>query len=306
MRRTICLIASIFMSIASVFADQFSINAENDFILGTDNYYTHGTKLNYLYDGSFSIFDGIYKDKNKSIVFTLGQYIYTPHDKKATEPILTDRPYCGLLYFGVGLMARDNFWCDYWELDLGTVGPDSFAEESQNTIHKWIGSAEAMGWDNQIKNEVGGDLIYQKKYRWRLFKDSFDFIPHAGACAGNFFDYVNGGGFARIGWNLPDDFGLMRMEPTARVMNGNWDWFSVFAYTECDNRYVLHNISLDGNTFKDSQSIEKEAYVRDFEYGVSTRIYLLSLTYGINDRTKEFKGQPHQESFATGVITFCF
>ena len=286
-------------------ADELSINAENDFIFGTDNYYTHGTKINYIWNGSFSIFDGTYKNKTKSTDFTLAQYIYTPHDKKATEPILSDRPYCGLLYFGVGLLARDSVWCDYWELDFGTVGPNSKAEESQNTIHKWIGSAEAMGWDNQIGNELGLNLIYQKKYRWR-WNDTFDYIPHVGACAGNFFDYVNCGAFARLGFNLPDDFGLQRMEPTARVMKMNWDWVSIFAFAEFDNRYVFRNITLDGNTWKDSQSIDKEPYVRDFEYGASIRVYFLTLTYGQNARTKEFVGQPHQESFATAAITFSF
>jgi len=299
------VIILLFISSISL-ANEFSINVENDFIVGTDNYYTHGTRLNYLYDGSFPIFDNIYKDKNKSVNFSLGQYIYTPHDKKATEPILDDRPYCGLLYIGLSLLARDNIWCDYWEFDFGTVGPNSLAEESQNTIHKWIGSAEAMGWDNQIRNELGFNLIYQKKYRWR-WNDTFDVIPHAGGCVGNFFDYANGGAFTRLGWNLPDDFGLVRMEPTARVMNGGfWDNFSLFGYAECDNRYVLRNISLDGNTWKDSQSIKKESYVRDFEYGISMKAFWLTLTYGQNNRTKEFSGQPHQESFATAVITFLF
>lgn len=303
--KTIALIAIMLISSVAM-ADEFSISAENDFIFGTDNHYTHGTKLNYIWDGSFSVFDGVYKDRSKLTTFTLGQYIYTPHDKKATEPILTDRPYCGLLYVGLSLSARDNVWCDYWELDFGTVGPNSFAEESQNTIHKWIDSAEAMGWDNQIGNELGLDLIYQKKYRWR-WDNTFDVIPHVGACVGNLFDYVNGGAFARLGFNLPDDFGIQRMEPTPRIFKTSWwDNFSIFAFADCDNRYVLRNITLDGNTWKDSQSIDKESYVRDFEYGGSLRMFFLSLTYGQNARTKEFVGQPHPESFATAVITFSF
>lgn len=287
------------------YAGEFSINTENDLVFGTDSYYTHGSKFNYLHSDSFPIFDNIYKDKNKSTTFTIGQYIYTPRDKEATEPILNDRPYCGLLYLGIGLTARNNIWCDYWELDLGTVGPNSFAEESQNTIHKLVGSDEAMGWDNQIGNEFGFNLIYQKKYRWR-YNNIFDLIPHAGACVGNFFDYINAGGAVRLGWNLPDDFGLVRMEPTARVMQNNWEWLSIYGYVDFDNRFVFHNITLDGNTFKDSQSIDKESYVMDFEYGVSLRIYSLSLTYGQNERSKEFIGQPKPESFSTAVITFLF
>lgn len=284
-------------------AGDFSIMAENDVVYGTDQHYTHGTRLSYLWDGSFSCFDHIYPDKNKSTQFSLGQYMYTPANKKETKPILNDRPYCGWLYGGFALFARDASWCDSWELDFGTVGPNSKAKETQSLIHQWIGSDIAQGWDNQIGNELGLDLIYQKKYRWR-WNNTFDIIPHIGGSAGNIFTYLNGGAFARLGYNLPDDFGLQRMEPTARVMN--MDWFSIYAYADCDNRYVVRNITLDGNTCKESQSIDKEEYVRDFEYGVSTKIFFLSVAYGINDRTKEFKGQPHQDKFVTGVITFLF
>lgn len=296
----LCLLASFSL------ADSFSTSIENDVIVHTDKYYTHGTRFSYLWEDSFSLFDGVYVGKEKSTQFSLGQYMYTPKDKDSTEPVYGDRPYCGWLYGGFALFARDEYWCDSWELDIGTVGPNSLADKTQKLIHKWTGSKMPMGWDNQIDNEVGADLIYQKKYRYRAW-DVFDIIPHAGGSVGNIFTYANGGGFARLGYNLPDDFGVQRMEPTARVMKkgAGWlNWVGIYGYIDWDNRWVIHNITLDGNTFKESMSVDKEPYVMDTEYGVNVTIWRISFTYGANYRTKEFEGQPESETYGTAVISF--
>ena len=43
----------------------------------------------------------------------------------------------------------------------------------------------------------------------------FDIEPHYGATIGNIYDYANIGAMARFGFNLPRDYGPMRIEPTA-------------------------------------------------------------------------------------------
>jgi len=51
------------------------------------------------------------------------------------------------------------------EIQLGIVGPASFAEETQSLVHELLASQRPNGWDNQLKNEPGLAIIYERKLR---------------------------------------------------------------------------------------------------------------------------------------------
>jgi hypothetical protein len=111
---------------------------------------------------------------------------------------------------------------DTLELDLGIVGRHSYAEEVQEEVHKWLGSNEAKGWKNQLKDEPALELIYERK--WRLSPSnvgrgfSWDFIPHLGGRVGNVSIYGNAGAEFRFGWNPPVDFAPARFVPAAKAV----------------------------------------------------------------------------------------
>ena len=295
--KVLALILCIVHVTNAIHAGSFNIALENDVIAGTDQHYTHGTKFLYFTDAP-SYFDNVFEDKQKEMGIALAQYMYTPSDIGVSELIEDDRPYGGWFYLEALLIARDNTWLDMFGVNLGTTGKESLSEDTQKWIHEMIDSEEPMGWDHQIDSEIGVNLLYQKKYRWRT--KWIDVIPSAGGSLGNIFTYLDAGCTIRGGYNLPDDFGMFKVEPATRVKNG----FVCYSFFSAEGRWVLRNIFLDGNTFEDSHSVDKEDLIADLIAGIGIGYGNLELIYSNTFRSREFKGQEHSNRFGTIVLSW--
>jgi len=217
----------------SLDAGTFSFQLENDLFSGTDQHYTNGTRISWLSPGgetferlelarnfleSIALDDNDNnKDKAVRLGFSFGQDMYTPQDRYTTTLITDDRPYAAWLYGAVSLHTISN--PDSWnkslesvELALGVVGPAALGEETQDFVHEFQFIDTFEGWDNQIHNEPGIALLYERK--WRLGEPTdlgvlgeFDAIPHVGLSLGNISTQAGVGGAIRWGWNLPNNFG---------------------------------------------------------------------------------------------------
>jgi lipid A 3-O-deacylase len=296
-------------------APVFTMYAENDSFTGTDQHYTNGTKFSWL---SADLVDwgqvGWRKtliellpfinrpEGQKNIGFALGQSIYTPRDIEAPNPDLSDRPYAGWSYAEFAFISKTRAISDTIAIQFGIVGPHSLAEDCQRIVHHWIASPTPRGWDYQLRDEMGVNLVYER--RWRLYGRSLleyygiDLVPHAGVSLGNVQTYANAGGTLRLGYNLPSDFGVELARPGSvggaptddldpRVsLTRN---FSIFAFGAGDGRAVAHDIFLDGNTFRSSRSVNKNPFVADLSTGVGLIAGPWQLTYTQVWRTREFK-----------------
>ena len=182
----------------------YAINflAENDLWgSGSDKYFTHGTRLSFVeskeeakgiqsctpeqqekesggLDFIRNMVDPLLGEKSSlktnQISFIIGQNIFTPEDISNPNLIVNDRPYAGWLYFGIGLMRshiikKGLAIFDTLEVDLGIVGPESYAQDVQTWWHKNISdSPRPAGWDNQLKNEPGILVNLERKWRMEL------------------------------------------------------------------------------------------------------------------------------------------
>lgn len=282
------------------YAGVFEISIENDMFHTSDRHYTHGTRISYDFDSAPLWTDFIKGER--TWVASIGQYMYTPSDISIPTPILDDRPYGGWLYLENILCVRNNNWMDMYGLDLGITGPPALCEETQKMIHKWTDSRTPMGWKYQVGTEIGIDLTYQKKYRWRhngLI--DFDVIPSAGGCLGDIFIYTDAQLMARFGLNVPDNFGFLKMEPASRV-NG-LQITSIYGCIMAEERYVLRNIFLDGHN---SQSVEKEDFVSDLGAGIGFSYDKFEILWMDNFRTREFKIQKENDKYTTLAICWRF
>jgi hypothetical protein len=332
-----CALAALIFSIGlgfgegSAYADDpgyvISIQFENDFFGGgTDRHFSHGTRIECLTRPIQWMTDAADKlpwfrserarnspkDELKARAsFSLGQNIFTPEDTAATQLIPEDRPYAGWLYMGFGLVANQGTKrYDKLELEIGVVGPYSFAEDVQTFWHSLLGLQVPQGWDNQLENEVGAVLYYEQTRRfekqnigWGL---DVDVLPHFGGALGNVFTYGAAGITLRLGSELEDDFGPPRIRPSLpgsaffRPEKG-FNWY-VFAGLE--GRALLHNIFLDGNTFTDSHSVDKKPLVGDLQAGLVVQIDRFRVAYTQIFRTKEFDGQEDGDIF--GSVSFSY
>lgn len=306
---------------------------ENDLVSGSDSDYTNGIKVSwvsanlkdYIHDpclprwvrtlnrGFESIHPGHYTSRN--MVVTAGQAMYTPRNKQASGVIADDRPYAGWLYLGLGYNARDARQMDTVEVNLGMVGPASLAERSQDFIHSLRGIQRFNGWGNQLHNELGLQVVAERKNKiWisdNKFGPQFDAISHYGASLGNVATYANAGLELRMGSRLPNDFGTAPIRPAsdsnaplaegaaARRLASN----ALHGFVALDARVVAWDIFLDGNTFGDSHHVAKKNLVGDLSAGLAWQWPGGKLTYAYYMRSKEFKTQSKEHRYGSLTLS---
>jgi hypothetical protein len=305
-----------------------SIQFENDFFGGgTDRHFTHGTRIECLTDPISWITNAADKlpwfstDRAKEhpderlqarAGFSVGQSIYTPEDTSATELIVDDRPYAGWLYAGLGLVANQGAKrYDKLELEVGIVGPCSQADEVQRAWHGLLSIDKPEGWDNQLENELGVVLYYEQARRFGRKvvspKLEMDVIPHFGGALGNVFTYGSAGVVVRLGAGLEDDFGPPRIRPSLPGSSYfHRRGFNGYLFGGVEGRFVLQNIFLDGNTFRDSHSVDREEFVADLQAGIVLQWDRFRLSYTQIYRTKEFDGQDSSNLFGSVSLSYHF
>lgn len=292
----------------------FTMYFENDTFTGTDQHYTNGLKFSWLSADLVDWGQTGWRERvvaalpfinrpggQKNLGFAFGQNIYTPRDITATNPDPKDRPYAGWSYGELAFVSKTPAVSDTLSIQAGIVGPHSLAEDSQRLVHLWTDSTRPRGWDYQLRNEIGVNLVFER--RWRLYgrallqKLGVDLVPHAGVSLGNVQTYANTGGTVRFGYNLPSDFGVQLARPGSvggspaddldpRVaLDRN---FSVFLFGAADGRAIARDIFLDGNTFRSSRSVTKETFVADLSVGVGLIAGRWQVTYTQVWRTREF------------------
>ena len=291
-----------------------SVLVENDKFTGTDRHYTNGLLISYLSGKdrvpgwlrtASSFLPGVEDDTVLRAGYVLGQSIFTPDDTDTLEPLPNQRPYAAWLYGGVALVAETNDRLDTWELDLGIVGPSARGEEIQNGFHHLIGVEEAQGWNNQLEDEFGVLLTFERKWRngWEYQRTGYgiDMTPHVGAGIGNIASFVNFGITFRLGNDLSNDFGAPRIHPS--LPGSNFfvprDEFGWYFFLGADARAVGHNIFLDGNTDKDSLSVDRELWVGDLQGGLVMNLFGSRLAYTYVYRTPEYEQQDDPDKFAS-------
>ena len=316
-------------SCAEALAQVISIQFENDFFGGdSDRHFTHGTRIEWLSNPIEWLGDEIdqirwlgFKQNAPDTVdaletrasLSIGQNIYTPEDTTAVQWVPQDRPYAGWLYAGFGIEANQGSRrCDKLGLEIGVVGPDSLAENVQSFWHSLFGLNVPKGWDNQLNNEPGLVLSYVQMRRYEvknLFLGlDFDLLPNLGGSLGNVFTYAQAGLAIRFGSDLSYDFGPPRIRPGLpgssyfRPKKG----FFWYVFGGFQGRAVLRNIFLDGNTFSDSHSVEKEPFVGDLQAGLVVQWDSFRISYTQVVRSKEFEGQDLSDVFGSLSLSYHF
>ncbi|MBE9515485.1 MAG: lipid A deacylase LpxR family protein [Proteobacteria bacterium] len=301
-----------------------SVQYENDFFARSgDRYYTHGSQISRLVLGdnpewlksmaspfSFLQSDGILNATN----YTIGQKIFTPDDTVSATLLVDERPYAGYYFVNAALLSRINRNHLYdtgnlLEFSLGVVGPLSMAEEMQTVFHNSLNIDKPNGWDNQLHNELGLGLTYSRLWRFVVpMSESLDFgvNPQTTITVGNVYTYAATGAMFRLGTRLRNDLGPPSVRPgfpgipSFQIENG-FRWY-LFAGGEA--RLMGRNIFLDGNTFRDSHSVEKETWVADYQYGLVLHGGHVRISLSNIYRTKEYTTQKDEAHYGALNISF--
>ncbi|HEY8368606.1 MAG TPA: lipid A deacylase LpxR family protein [Thermodesulfobacteriota bacterium] len=296
-----------------------SLVFENDIFASRDQHYTNGIRLAWLSAAdrvpgflrrAVGVLPMFRHEGHARVEYAAGQSMYTPADVRRPDPDPDDRPYAGWLYGSVGLALEHGRTLDRLELAVGIVGPAALAEETQRFVHELIGDDPAEGWSAQLRNEPGIVLTYERAWRGILSVPlgpfALDLSPHLGAAVGNVFTYANAGATLRLGPDLPLDYGPPRIEPSLPGSGffGPRNGFGWYLFAEVDGRAVARNIFLDGNTWKDSRSVDKEPFVADLRAGLALTFGRVQIAYTQVVRTREFKTQGEHDEFGTVSVSF--
>jgi len=302
-------------------AGTLSVIVENDLVSGSDRNYTSGVRASWL-SGPDTAPEWALSAARRLPFFpeggsvrssyALGQNLYTPRDVTLANPPASEQPYVAWLYGSIGLMAENGQRLDQLELTVGVIGPAALGEKTQKAIHEITGSDEPRGWHTQLRNEPGVVLTYQRSWR-RFVAESisgfqFDLTPHAGGALGNVFTYANAGLTLRVGHDLPLDYGPPRIQPS---LPGSGffipkDKFGWYLFAGIEGRAVARNIFLDGNTFRDSRSVDKEAFVGDLQFGLALTWRRVRVSYTHVLRTREFKTADGHHEFGAFSVSIPF
>ncbi len=315
----------------------FTFYLENDVFTGTDREYTNGIKFiwishdlrNYrenphIPEWGHRIIEHLPFVREpgfmRNVSISIGQNMYAPEDLERTDLIMDQRPYAGITYLAVGFHSKNSRRMDTLEIDLGILGPHSYAEEVQKTWHEWIDSAEPRGWDNQLNDEPILNVFYERK--WKVLRSmglegfSYDFIPHLGFSLGNSFTGANFGGQFRFGWNLPNDFGtfLIRsgsdtnapVDENDPLFSPVFRRFGMHFFTGVDARAVLRDILLDDNTFRDSHSVKKKRFVVNMMMGVGIIIHRYKISCAYVRQTREYDTQKEKQEYGAVTLSLLF
>lgn len=298
-----------------------SLSYENDIFGGEDNNYTNGVRVSYISPEkpvpailrrSADLIPFYPNEARMRWGLSFGQNMYTPDDITLVNPPTDDQPYAGWLYGSATVIADTEATLDTFQVTLGVVGPAAAAENTQKFIHKLVDSPRPQGWDYQLENEPGVVLTYERKWR-NMFNVSpggldFDLAPGAGVNLGNVYTDAGINLIARVGHDLPSDYG----PPLIRPSLGGSDFFvpgqdfGWYFFGGVEGRAVARNIFLDGNTFTDSRSVDKENFVGGAQVGAAVTFSDVRLAYTHVFKTKEFETQREANQYGAVSVSFRF
>ncbi|WP_250656268.1 lipid A deacylase LpxR family protein [Alkalimarinus coralli] len=321
---TLCslLVVALVSRVASTHAKDSEIHWsaawDNDAIANDDGGYTHGFFLNwgYLLDSDNSwettVLNALplpeFSQYQNAISYQLAQTIYTPSNIDTSDLILDDRPYAGLLFGAVNLYRFDAKKSSRYELLLGIAGPGSGAEYVQRYIHDIIGTVDPSGWHHQIGNEVVIRAGYEQL--WRLYQYSFtngieyDLLSAADIRAGNLSSDIGGGMTIRVGEGLSNSFPMTwltsgrTLPALAGSHPGEWSLFGTL-YAN----YVFNDITIEGNTFKDSHGVHLVNQQWLYLVGGSYQFSNWSFSGSIQESSHTFVESDESTMFSTFTIS---
>lgn len=281
---------------ATATAGAMTLIFENDIFAGLDEQYTNGAYLRWTPDalpalGRWGKAQGaaLTGPAEWRMTFGLGQAMFAPSDLTLRDPPLDDRPYAGFLFGTVALSADRGDRLDTVAIDIGVVGPPSLAEEAQKFVHTFIGD-DPEGWDTQLGTEIAFRAVYEQHRRLglgRLAGFETDAIPQATLALGTLDTSATGTLTLRIGEGLAKDYGPPRLRRSvADVRAPGGDGWYLFASAE--GRVVGRNLFLEGNSFRDSRSVDPERAVGELAVGASVEWRGAVVTYSHAFRSPEF------------------
>jgi len=290
------LLAFVFPALVRAEFEWISYTIDNDLFLGNDSGYTNGIYVS-LYDveeageqpkPSWMLRPLLWSLPVQEPVgavnsFTVGQTMITPKDITVEIPGDKDLPYAGLLFVNNTYLSINKRYADKISTTIGFVGSLSLAEESQKIVHAITDSDEPRGWNTQLKNELVFEFTRARAWRsWESESKQWDLITTSEFSLGTISSGIDMGIMFRYGKNLIESYAIPLLDSSRTTnpvaINGNW-----YVYSGMKIGYKFNQIFTDGNTFRDSRSIDYDRQYVSLILGLAYSWNDYSFAFAIND-----------------------
>ncbi len=279
---------------------------ENDSFIGEDNGYTHGSRIDYARN----------IDERWAWGLSLTQNIYTP-DHKTEGNVPGEHPYAGYLALGGGLMRRAENIGLAAELQLGTTGKTSLAENAQHAVHA-IGDMEQWpGWSSQVPAEPTVQLALRQDWRLPCLEHNIGsrYQTDATLFTREQVGTVTLGGAAgltlRFGQNLPDsmqvngseagNFGLGLLEKPGYHREA----LSWFVYAQGQVRYVGRDMFIDGGVFHHFDSpCSRQPWIAELQLGAAASYQGIDYSLGLIWSSRTYRTESTNPMYGTCAVTW--
>lgn len=239
---------------------------------------------------------------------TIGQAIITPEDITVEDPGDNQVPYSGLLFYNSSYVEIHEDYADRTSTSIGVIGPASGAEYMQKFVHEITGSDEPLGWDTQLQDELVFRFSGGRTWRsWISADNNYDLLTSVEAGLGTISSNLLGGLIFRYGNGLRESYAshLLGSSKTTNPIATKTGWYT---YVDIKVGYTFNQIFTDGNTYRDSRSIDYEKKTIGLGFGFAYAWQNLSLTFAINDANlKQGRSNGNlRELTQYGTLTFAW
>lgn len=271
---------------------EIGVVTDNDLYTSSknDQYYTNGLEIFYRY---------LSKKEKPNVIkkideIRVGQYMYSPRDIYKDEEEMFDRPFAGYLF---GQFGNTNFYTNQSvfkkSLQLGYVGPNSFAENVQSETHRLFGYTAFEEWDYQIKNALGVQLylMFSKPLLHSINSKRIDFQWQSEAKLGTIFTSLSTGFVTRIGIKKLVGLSDSNFHGASLSKNNQLPESEFYFYMAPSFCYQAYDATIQGSLFKDNSPVTFDIvnYRFNGEAGLRYRKNNLNLSYAFVYRGKELQ-----------------
>ena len=231
---------ALFIPLQSWSQSELTLSVDNDLYFATDYYYSSGLFISYSKE----------KEKDSSLStrsfsqWKLGQLIYTPRKRYATDIAELDYPFSGYLFirYQKEKVVPSQRGLRYG-MEIGVSGAASLAQPVQNLYHDWVLQLRRLSWTAEMPQQLhlGVDVNYFKSVP---LTKQLALIPDGRAVLSSYKTM----GAARLGLligstaQMPFDF-----NPLLYAQKG-WG-----IYIGWQQQYFLHDFPLEGGLFTNNE-----------------------------------------------------
>jgi len=298
-------------SYAQTFKNEFGFKSDNDSYLaqGSDRYYTNGLFIYFRHAADQQKL-GQQLEK-KTYEFSAGQKMYNPISGYTPNPTRQDRPFAGYLYAGFGMSwFFSNESIVKANVEAGTTGPKSLAEDGQKLLHRIIGFYAPDGWEYQIRNENAVNLSAQYTRLLHRFSDNqADFSFEGYANAGTTFSGAGAAVLFRAGrinqlFNSGYTNGAIGNNAKTRGLVPR----ELFFYAKPQLNYIAYDATIQGSMFNDDSPVTfgVKPVVFAQQFGLDYSSQRFTLDFGMIFKTKEVRSTAKAHQFGTITMYYRF